>query len=95
MICERCHGTRMADWAPCPECIGGVASCCDAAGSAEPPLSPGVQKAMDKFWQGLAQRRAEEAYRDDKFCARPCDRCGQWYRGPAVYCSLECAQEDA
>lgn len=23
-------------WAPCPDCIGGVASCCDAAGAAQP-----------------------------------------------------------
>lgn len=23
-------------WAGCPDCIGGVASCCDAAGSAQP-----------------------------------------------------------
>lgn len=39
MICERCgglaflvdHDLKIA--APCPECIGGIASCCDAAGS--------------------------------------------------------------
>ena len=57
----------------------------------DPPHSPGVQKALDHFWQGLAKRRAEEAYRDDRFPERPCDRCGKPYRGPAVYCSLTCA----
>jgi hypothetical protein len=33
-------------WLPCDECIGGVASCCDAAGSGTPnPLSRGEQLA--------------------------------------------------
>lgn len=49
MICERCHGTGHEkhlmvyfwhSWwenKPCPECGGsGIASCCDAAGSAQP-----------------------------------------------------------
>jgi hypothetical protein len=38
---------------------------------------------------------ARAAYRDDSFPARLCDRCGTPYRGPAVYCSLECAVADA
>jgi hypothetical protein len=37
----------------------------------------------------------EEAYRDDAFDERLCDHCGKSYRGPAVYCSLECAVADA
>lgn len=38
---------------------------------------------------------ARAAYRDDTFPGRCCDYCGQSYRGPAVYCSLECALADA
>jgi hypothetical protein len=83
MICEDCEGEGVikmttADGglmiAPCLSCIGGIASCCDAAGS---------------------RARAEALYADPNFCARPCDHCGQWYRGPAVYCSLQCAEADA
>jgi DNA polymerase III epsilon subunit-like protein len=35
------------------------------------------------------------AYFDHRFPERACDRCGKPYRGPAVYCSLKCAMEDA
>jgi hypothetical protein len=35
------------------------------------------------------------SYRDERFSQRPCDRCGKRYRGPAVYCSSECAAADA
>lgn len=38
---------------------------------------------------------ARAAYQDDSCPERACDRCGKVYRGPAVYCSLECALEDA
>ena len=38
---------------------------------------------------------ARTAYRDDSFSERTCDKCGKRYRGPAVYCSLECAEADA
>ena len=38
---------------------------------------------------------ARASYRDDGFAERPCDHCGKPYRGPAVYCSLECAIADA
>ena len=38
---------------------------------------------------------APDAYRDDAFEPRECDHCGKQYRGPAVYCSLECAIADA
>ena len=37
----------------------------------------------------------EDVYRDPSFSERECDRCGRPYRGPAVYCSLECAIADA
>lgn len=26
---------------------------------------------------------------------RDCERCGKSYRGPAIYCSMACAQADA
>ena len=38
---------------------------------------------------------APDAYSDDSFAPRECDRCGKLYRGPAVYCSLTCALADA
>jgi hypothetical protein len=40
-------------------------------------------------------RRARTAYRDDRAQPMACHRCGGMYRGPAVYCSLECAEADA
>ena len=36
-----------------------------------------------------------EAYCDESFGERACDFCGRLYRGPAVYCSLECAMAHA
>jgi Family of unknown function (DUF6166) len=35
------------------------------------------------------------AYSDPSCPERACDYCGKPYRGPAVYCSLECATADA
>lgn len=77
MICPTCRGRQFISQGgadddevrhvPCPDCIGGVASCCDTAGS----------------------------YRDDVYPERLCDHCGTLYRGPAVYCSLDCALRDA
>jgi hypothetical protein len=86
MICPTCRGRGLVPDAPsvdddeeikmkpCPECIGGIASCCDAAGSSAAPDDP---------------------YRDDIFPERLCDFCSRLYRGPAVYCSRECAVADA
>jgi RecJ-like exonuclease len=34
------------------------------------------------------------SYIDPAFPERACDYCGKLYRGPAVYCSLECATDD-
>lgn len=42
-----------------------------------------------------AERRARSAFRDDGREPRACDRCGGTYRGPGVYCSMECAEADA
>jgi hypothetical protein len=37
---------------------------------------------------------APASYRNSSFPERQCDYCGKPYRGPAVYCSLECATDD-
>jgi hypothetical protein len=34
---------------------------------------------------------ARRAYCDAGFPERPCDHCGELYKGPAVYCCLDCA----
>lgn len=39
--------------------------------------------------------RARRAYRDKDAESRACDFCDGTYRGPAVYCSIECAEADA
>jgi hypothetical protein len=92
MICEACHGegfVRGRDpqspgalvMLPCLECNGsGVASCCDAAGAND--HIGDVNKMVDR-------------YRDDKFEPELCHHCGKSYRGPALYCSLQCALDDA
>jgi hypothetical protein len=38
---------------------------------------------------------ARARYRDDSFPSQVCEKCGQTYHGPAVYCSLDCAVADA
>jgi hypothetical protein len=52
-----------------------------------------VRFARDLFEASKAI--APDAYRDDTFEPRECDKCGKLYRGPAVYCSLTCAVSDA
>ena len=42
-----------------------------------------------------ARHRACAAYRDDSYPERRCDYCDKPYRGPAVYCRLDCALADA
>lgn len=41
-----------------------------------------------------ALQRARAAYHNTDYPERWCDRCGQLYQGPAVYCSLACALAD-
>jgi len=43
----------------------------------------------------ISECGAEASYRDDTFEPRKCDKCGELYRGPAVYCSMRCALADA
>ncbi len=49
MICPTCHGLSASApiFPPCPDCIGGVASCCDSAGSAQPEMLSGSLKQQD------------------------------------------------
>jgi hypothetical protein len=47
------HLARFAQWVPCEACIGGVASCCDTSGSAQPEQS-------DFFgWGARKQKKAQ------------------------------------
>ncbi len=49
-------------------------------------------QAMEEARQ---KNRARAAYRDESYPPRLCDYCEQRYRGPAVFCSLECALASA
>jgi len=89
MICEACDGegyVRGKDAAnpgalvmlPCLECNGS-----------------GIASCCDTAGSSVRQFPPISAsYRDDTFEPRKCDYCGEQYRGPAVYCSLECATDD-
>ena len=103
--------TLFGEKRPCPECNGsGVASCCDAAGSSASPSFICPHCGAESFNPNDIRERycgrchafivddwppSPEAYRDESFDERACDYCGKLYRGPAVYCSLECALADA
>ena len=122
MICEACEGegyVRGSDPAnpgalvmlPCLECNGsGIASCCDAAGSAAPKpfvcprcfaVSHNTHDSVYRYcgrchvFVDDAPAPAADPYRDARFPPRRCDHCEKLYQGPAVYCSLECAIADA
>jgi len=49
---------------------------------------------QDIMWD-VYRKRAEAAYHDNRYEERKCDLCGRLYRGPAVYCSLNCAESDS
>ena len=95
MICPVCEGTGIYYGMPgaCPECIAGVVSCCDTAGAGD--WLDEQNRAVEAREQQAARLVAEASYRNPSFFARKCDHCGKTYRGPAVYCSLECALADA
>jgi hypothetical protein len=56
-----------------------------------------THRLLDRDAANAAQEwlRPRVMYRDDSKPDRKCDWCGKWYRGPAVYCSLDCAELDA
>ena len=72
-----------------------------------PSWSPALRDAMGRIWLLAGRLNDQEAiellqfvsarasYRDDAWIGRSCEHCGQPYNGPAVYCSLQCAQADA
>jgi hypothetical protein len=85
MICEACHGEGwIKKWTD----EGGllVHVCLDCMGS-------GIASCCDTAGSPYSPHHVA-SYRDDTFPPRKCDYCGQEYRGPAVYCSLECATDD-
>ncbi len=45
--------------------------------------------------QAVAILNSYVCYHDASFPERVCDRCGETYTGPAVYCSRPCAEGDA
>jgi hypothetical protein len=51
--------------------------------------------AVELLDEGRDPDAGANPYRDDSFPERTCDHCGKPYRGPAVYCSLDCAVSDA
>ncbi len=56
--------------------------------------SPQPTKA-DVAYAKWMRERPVNAYVNAAYQPRQCDRCGTTYRGPAVYCCLECAIADA
>lgn len=86
MICDRCEGegyVRGVD-VNAPGALV-MLPCLDCGGS-------GVASCCDAAGSSVD---ASGLYRNEAYPDRACDRCGKIYRGPAVYCSIECAIEDA
>jgi hypothetical protein len=52
---------------------------------------------MDAVISGGSMKGMQDPdlYRDDSYPERICDGCQKPYRGPAIYCSLDCARRDA
>lgn len=67
-----------------PSCIGSL-----------PPTHEGRLLADVEARTLQAWLRPRIGYENTAFAERRCDWCSQWYRGPAVYCSLKCALADA
>jgi hypothetical protein len=44
---------------------------------------------------GVSTNWRDAGYRDASFPERRCERCNRPYRGPALYCSFDCAEADA
>jgi hypothetical protein len=80
----------------CPECRGrGFVAVGGDDGDDETPIGPcpycdGYTEAEIE----RSQRRNEAYYRDDRFEPEKCHHCGLEYRGPSIYCCLECSTEE-
>lgn len=60
------------------------------------PVVQALRRAMEYADREVAAlKSAEVSYWDPGCPPRQCDKCGQTYTGPAVYCSLRCATADA
>jgi hypothetical protein len=81
MICPSCNGERVVK-INTPEGRLLLAPCLECMGSGAASCCDPAGSADDAYWDVRLEERA-------------CDRCGKPYRGPAVYCSLACALEDA
>jgi hypothetical protein len=82
-----------------PDIFNGLQRCDASAAAAWLMLAHGRDKLLGELAATLDVQapglRQWIAYHDDGQPERACDRCGQSYRGPALYCSLACAQADA
>jgi len=54
-----------------------------------------VDRLSDGDYSKAWRRRARERYRDDTREQKTCLHCLMQFRGPALYCSLSCAEADA
>lgn len=54
-----------------------------------------VAKAGLEKLREMVLEQSASGYENASFPERACDYCGKTYRGPAVYCSLECAKADS
>lgn len=59
------------------------------------PLSTAERQARFKQRQAAQLAFARAAYRNPACAQRRCDHCGDLYRGPAVFCCIECAMAAA
>lgn len=72
-----------------------------------PEWSPALREAMNEIWlragnlsdaeamAAVCFVRARAAFRDKNWIEQNCERCGEAYRGPSMYCSHGCATLDA
>jgi RecJ-like exonuclease len=82
MICEKCEGEGFVRGTD-PTNPGAlvILPCLECNGS-------GIAYCCDTGGSYVA------SYINPDYPERTCDYCGKLYRGPAVYCSLECATDD-
>jgi hypothetical protein len=85
----------------CPECRGrGWTPVGSDDGDGETTIEPcrycdGYSEAEIDRSQRRIGAILESGYRDLSYPERTCERCSKLYRGPAVYCCIECAVGDA
>ena len=87
---------------PCPDCLAGRELSAEREraearrdGRQRTLFDGPTEAEIERSQQRIAAILGADPYRDEGFLERPCDHCGKPYQGPAVYCSLECALDDA